>query len=112
LGPGGRGRVARRAGGRRPARAGGGGRTVNAVLRGIRVIDPLAGRDQVDMDVWLRGGRIEAIERRIRTDQAPTLDLARAPGLPEVVLCPGFIDLHTHLRQPGGEGAEAVRRRG
>ena len=83
--------------------------TVNAVLRGIRVIDPLAGRDQVDMDVWLRGGRIEAIERRIRTDQAPTLDLARAPGLPEVVLCPGFIDLHTHLREPGGEDAETVQ---
>ncbi len=81
---------------------------VNAVLRGIRVIDPLAGRDQVDMDVWVRGGRLEAIERRIRTDQAPTLDLARVPGLPEVVLCPGFIDLHTHLREPGDEGAETV----
>ncbi|HEX3605291.1 MAG TPA: amidohydrolase family protein, partial [Candidatus Dormibacteraeota bacterium] len=82
---------------------------LNVVLRGIRVIDPLAGRDQVDMDVWLRGGRIEAIERRVRTDQAPTLDLARAPGLPEVVLSPGFIDLHTHLREPGGEDAETVQ---
>jgi dihydroorotase len=81
---------------------------LNVVLRGIRVIDPLAGRDQVDMDVWLRGGRIEAIDRRIRVDQVPTLDLARAPGLPEVVLCPGFIDLHTHLREPGGEDAETV----
>jgi dihydroorotase len=81
---------------------------LNVVLRGIRVIDSLAGRDQLDMDVWLRGGRIEAIERRIRTEQVPTLDLARAPGLPEVVLCPGFIDLHTHLREPGGEDAETV----
>ncbi|HEY0410230.1 MAG TPA: amidohydrolase family protein, partial [Candidatus Dormibacteraeota bacterium] len=81
---------------------------LNVVLRGIRVIDPLAGRDQVDMDVWLRGGRIEAIERRIRTDQVPSLDLARVPGLPEVVLCPGFIDLHTHLREPGAEDAETV----
>jgi dihydroorotase len=81
---------------------------MNVVLRGIRVIDPIAGRDQVDLDVWLRAGRIEAIDRRIRTDQAPTLDLARAPGLPEVVLCPGFIDLHAHLREPGAEGSETV----
>jgi dihydroorotase len=82
---------------------------LNVVLRGIRVIDPLAARDQVDMDVWLRSDRIQAIERRIRTDQAPTVDLARVPGLPEVVLCPGFIDLHTHLREPGGEAGETVR---
>lgn len=82
---------------------------MNLILRGIRVIDPLAGRDQLDMDVWLRSGRIEAIDRRIRTDQAPSVDLARPPGIPEVVVCPAFIDLHTHLREPGGEASETLR---
>jgi dihydroorotase len=56
-------------------------------------------------DVLVVDGRIAALGRDA-TDQAPagTLTLA-GDGL---VLLPGFVDLHTHLREPGREDAETV----
>jgi len=68
-------------------------------IRGARVIDPASGLDdQVDVDV--EGGQIQAVGKSLS-------------GLPEVViegsglwLTPGFIDLHTHLREPGQEYKE------
>lgn len=66
------------------------------------VVDPsqgLSGR----YDVLVKEGRIAAIERRI----APKDDMTtiQAKGL---TLTPGFIDLHTHLREPGAETAETI----
>src|SRR5438067_8032041 len=64
------------------------------LLRGGRVVDPLNGIDQVD-DVLIRDGRIAAVGLQTSSDRIKQLDCR---GL---VVCPGFIDLHTHLRFPG-----------
>ena len=64
---------------------------------GARVIDPASGRDEV-ADVVVDGGLIAASSGA----SATVLD---CDGL---VLAPGLVDLHTHLRQPGREDKETV----
>jgi dihydroorotase len=81
---------------------------VNAILRGVRVVDPLGRLDAAGQDVWLDGGKILAIYHHIEAAGVPIVDLTPAEGAESCVLCPGFIDLHTHLRQPGDDEAETL----
>lgn len=72
------------------------------LLTGGRVIDPAANRDEV-ADVLVVDGRIAAIDRSLSPpDGAERMD---AKGL---VVAPGLIDVHVHLREPGREDAETV----
>jgi len=70
------------------------------LVRNGRVVDPAQGIDG-EFDVLIEDGVIAAVDRRIEAD-APVLD---AGGL---VVAPGFIDLHTHLREPGFEYKETI----
>ncbi|MCS6914834.1 MAG: dihydroorotase [Myxococcales bacterium] len=75
------------------------------LIRGGRVIDPAAGLDGC-ADVLLAGGRVVAVSPHISDGQVPPgARLVRASGL---VVCPGFIDLHVHLREPGHEYKEDI----
>jgi dihydroorotase len=69
------------------------------VIRGGRVIDPANGIDAVS-DLVIADGRIAAFSAVPR--DARIID---ATGL---VVCPGFVDLHTHVREPGYEYKETV----
>jgi len=72
------------------------------LLRGGRVVDPSTGVDEV-ADVLLIDGLVEAIGRGLGApDGADERDVA---GL---VVCPGLIDLHVHLREPGYEHKETI----
>jgi dihydroorotase len=82
---------------------------MNAILRGVRVIDPLARLDASAQDVWIDGGKILAIYHHIDAAGVPVVDLTPAGGTEPCVLCPGFIDLHAHLRQPGDDDAETLQ---
>ncbi|MFN7966416.1 MAG: dihydroorotase [Acidobacteriota bacterium] len=74
----------------------------SVLLRRGRVIDPASGLDAV-RDVLIEGGRIERIGQRLtRTGSGTTIDL---DGF---VVCPGFIDMHVHLREPGQESKETI----
>ncbi len=70
------------------------------VIRRGRIVDPAQGIDRVD-DVTIVGGRIERIGP---ADPHPrrTVD---ARGL---LVCPGLIDMHVHLREPGGTETETI----
>jgi dihydroorotase len=81
---------------------------MNAILRGVRVIDPLGRLDATGQDVWIDAGKILAIYHHIDAAGVPVIDLTPAPGAEPCVLCPGFIDLHAHLRQPGDDEAETL----
>jgi dihydroorotase len=81
---------------------------LNVILRGVRVIDPLAGLDADGQDVWLESGLIRAVERHIDSASVPVIDFTPAPGAQSIVMCPGFIDLHAHLRQPGDATVETI----
>ncbi len=73
------------------------------LIRGGRVIDPRAGVD-ADLDVLLdaEAGIVESVGDGVRAEGAEVLDAA---GL---LVFPGFIDLHAHLREPGREHAETI----
>ncbi len=71
------------------------------LIRNGRVIDPASGRDET-ADVLIRGGRIAAVGAGLQADGANMLNAA---GL---VVAPGFIDMHVHLREPGFEHAETI----
>ena len=71
------------------------------LLKNARVVDPSSGLD-APRDVLVEGGRIARVEPRIAAEGAEVLDLA---GLH---VCPGFIDMHVHLREPGYEWKETI----
>jgi len=75
-------------------------------LTGGRVIDPATGTD-ASLEVVVRDGRIAALG----PDAAAVASEAQGAEVLDVDGCwitPGLIDLHTHLREPGGEGAEDI----
>ena len=75
------------------------------VLRGGRVIDPSQGLDEIG-DVLLTDGVVEAIGRvgEVRRD-GDALESIDCTGL---VVSPGFVDVHCHLREPGREEVETI----
>ena len=71
------------------------------LLKGGRVIDPARGLDAA-ADVLLVEGRVAEIGTRLAIKG---VDVLEVDGL---VVCPGFIDLHVHLREPGREDKETI----
>jgi dihydroorotase len=75
---------------------------MSMLIRGGRVLDPANGVDGA-LDVLVKDGRIERVGAGLRADQAAAV--LEAAGK---VVCPGFIDIHVHLREPGLEYKETV----
>jgi len=75
------------------------------LLKGGRLIDPAGGHD-APADVLVRDGLVAAVGADATAAgarvEAERLD---CDGL---VVCPGFVDLHVHLREPGREDAETI----
>ena len=123
--PGGRGRLGRggrprvghpRAGGERRRRADGralsarrirGGRGIGmmkaaVVLKGGQVVDPAQGINGV-ADVRIEGSRVAAVGPDLPLDGAAAIEMPAG-----FVVCPGFIDMHVHFREPGQEHKETI----
>ncbi len=71
------------------------------LVKGGRVLDPSQGVDAA-LDVLLADGKVEKLGKRLAARGAEVIE---ADGL---VVCPGFIDIHTHLREPGHEDKETI----
>ena len=72
------------------------------LVQGGRIVDPSQGIDEV-ADLLVQEGVVRGMEGQIDPpDGATTID---ATGL---VVCPGFVDLHCHLREPGFEYKETI----
>lgn len=71
------------------------------LVKGGRVINPAMGQDEV-CDILIKDGKFANIGQDLSADGAEVLD---AKGL---VIAPGFIDMHVHLRQPGQSGKETI----
>lgn len=75
---------------------------MKTLVRGGRVIDPASGTDAV-CDVLYEDGVILKVEEDITDAVDNEIDAAGC------YVCPGLIDLHVHLREPGFEHKETIR---
>jgi dihydroorotase len=76
------------------------------LLKGGRLVDPARGIDGA-FDVLIDGGRIARIDRGLSPD-----DVGGDVQVLEIrdgwIVCPGLVDMHVHLREPGQEHKETV----
>ena len=71
------------------------------LIKNGRVVDPSSGTDK-RLDVLIEKGKITQIKPKISASGAKLID---ASGL---IVAPGFIDMHVHLREPGQEDKETI----
>ncbi|MGH9664599.1 MAG: amidohydrolase family protein, partial [Bryobacteraceae bacterium] len=72
------------------------------LIKNGRVIDPASGRDGV-ADVWIEDGVVRGVGVNLSVPGG-----ARVFDASGLVVAPGFIDMHVHLREPGFEHAETI----
>ena len=71
------------------------------LIKNGRVVDPSQDIDEI-ASVLIDDGKIVGVDVGVESEGAEVID---ATGM---VICPGFIDLHTHLREPGFEYKETI----
>ncbi len=75
---------------------------VKLLIKGGRIVDPSQGIDKSG-DILISEGQITAVEDKI----APATDMRQIDAW-DFIVCPGLIDMHTHLREPGQEHKETI----
>lgn len=70
------------------------------LLKGGQVLDPATGRTPA-ADVLIDGDRIAAIGAHLDAD-------CPVEEIPGRLICPGFVDMHVHFREPGREDKETI----
>jgi dihydroorotase len=75
--------------------------SMGLLIKGGRVIDPSQRLDR-EADVLIVDGRVSVIERGLSVAEHEVLDAS------DRVVCPGLIDVHVHLREPGQEYKETI----
>jgi dihydroorotase len=74
---------------------------MNLLVRGARIISP-KNKINKEEDILIEKGIIKKISKGIKDSKAKVID---AKGK---IVVPGLIDMHTHLREPGGEDKETI----
>ncbi|MBA7482307.1 Dihydroorotase [subsurface metagenome] len=74
------------------------------LIHGGHIIDPRQGIDEIG-SLLITEGKISWLGRGEATPPQPDYDVLHAQGL---IVCPGFVDIHCHLRQPGFEEKETI----
>lgn len=72
------------------------------LIKNGRVIDPSSQTDET-LDILIDKKKIVDLKPKIKVEDARIFDASR------LVVAPGFIDMHTHLREPGQENKETIR---
>ena len=75
----------------------------NVLLKSGKIIDPGQGREFVS-DIYIKDGIVSEIKEKIEIKEGSTFEI-NAEGC---VISPGFVDMHTHLREPGFEDEETI----
>ena len=74
------------------------------LIKNGRVIDP-ASKTDAAMDLLLDGEKIQEVAAAGKIGAGAGAEILDAKGL---MVAPGFIDLHAHLREPGQESSETM----
>src|SRR2546425_10323538 len=72
------------------------------IFRGARIVDPASGRDEIG-SVLMEGPNIAVVSPGMELGE--DAEVVDCTGL---VLAPGLVDLHAHLREPGFEHKETI----
>lgn len=76
------------------------------IIKGGRIVDPSQNLD-IQGDLFVRDGKIENISTTtIQVSKDIPTKVIEAKGM---VVTPGWIDIHTHLREPGGTHKETIK---
>lgn len=76
-------------------------------IKNGRVLDPASGTD-ANRDIWIDAGRISRVSPPENSAATPAVANGETLDAAGLVIAPGFIDLHCHLREPGGESSETI----
>jgi dihydroorotase len=84
-------------------------KSTSLLIRGGHVIDPSQGIDLIG-DLLIAEGKIVQIGGGVTSSPSLSVILSKAKNLDAtgLVVCPGFVDLHCHLREPGFEDKETI----
>ncbi len=77
------------------------------LIRGGRVVDPSSGLD-ADRDLLLKDGRVSAIEASGKLNGAAKQEGAEILDAKGLIVAPGLVDIHVHLREPGQGYKETI----
>ncbi|PYR33033.1 MAG: dihydroorotase, partial [Acidobacteria bacterium] len=73
------------------------------LLKGARLVDPASGRDGI-FDLLIEDGRIARVGQDLPAEAG-----TKVVDIPSgFIVCPGLIDMHVHLREPGQEHKETI----
>jgi dihydroorotase len=75
---------------------------MKTLIRNGKIIDPANGINEETLDLLIDDGKIVFIGKEISIDKADIIDVT---GL---IVIPGLIDMHVHLREPGQEHKETI----
>ena len=74
------------------------------LLKNGTVVDPSQNLDQVKLDVLIKDGKIADLAQIESQTNWEVVNLAGC------FVAPGFVDMHVHLREPGQEEKETIKR--
>lgn len=77
---------------------------MNLFFKNIRVIEPITGKDE-KTNLWIKDSKI----MHCSPDDVAVEMSAEVIEASDLVAAPGFLDLHTHLREPGQEYKETIK---
>ena len=78
------------------------------LIKNGRVIDPANNIDNT-LDIFINQGKIIRIGKNIDPERVRRdIGKFRIIDASGKIIAPGFIDMHTHLREPGQEGKETI----
>jgi len=77
------------------------------LIRGGRVVDPSSGVD-ADRDLLLKDGRVSAVDAPGKLNGAAKQEAAEILDAKGLIVAPGLVDIHVHLREPGQGYKETI----
>ncbi|MCX5853479.1 MAG: amidohydrolase family protein, partial [Deltaproteobacteria bacterium] len=78
------------------------------LLKGGRLVDPSRNLDE-QMDLIVENGKILEMGKNLHQPGKKVTDTVNILDLKGLIVVPGLIDMHTHLREPGFEYKETIQ---